>query len=120
MKKTLLAIALVCSFGLASAQYISNFGGTTTVVTVTSTNSQVLAANVTRRSLLLENVGVAAITCVTGTTAAVAGQGIVLEPNASGAGHQGGALLLNGPTARDAVQCIVSSTSSTLTILEGN
>ena len=119
MKKLAVILGLLCTCLISGAQISGPYTPTTTVATVLVTSGQVIAANPTRRSLMIQNVGAYAITCTLGTTTAVVGSGIVLASSGTLA-SQGSSALFQLPSVNSAVQCISVTGTSYLVVIEGN
>jgi hypothetical protein len=86
---------------------------TQTIVPVTASSAQAIAANGARRYLAWMVVGTADVTVSVGSTAAVVGQGFVY-PAAGANKHE----FPNGAPA-NTFQCIAAATGSSLIVWEG-
>lgn len=92
---------------------------TQTVVTLAAaTNTQLLAANASRRYLLIVNIGTGDAWLAFGSTAAVAATGYPL-PAAAAAGGQGGGYSCDASTVPSGAIQAISTAGTTLVVLEG-
>lgn len=95
----------------------SGYSITQTSVAITATSAQIIAANSSRKYLAWMIIGTQNVTCVPGSTAAVAGAGMIY--NGSGAGQQGASEEFPHGAPNNAFQCIASAAGSTMYIWEG-
>lgn len=92
---------------------------TQTFVSVTSTSSQLIASNSSRKLLKWMVVGANAVTITPGASAAVFGQGMIY--GSGGPNSQGGSETFDAVVATNAFQVIAApGLTSTVTVWEGN
>lgn len=101
-----------------SIKVITTGTATSTASTVGTSSAQILAANANRKGLIITNMSANIITINLGGGTAVAGTGVVLNPQ-PGANQAGGVFMLNaGTIVTTAITAIASASSSAYTVVE--
>jgi hypothetical protein len=90
---------------------------TQTVVTVTATSAQLVAANLSRKFLAWMVIGIADATVAAGTSAAVVGNGVIYQ--SSGALKQGASEEFPNGAPTNAFQVIAATVGSVIIVWEG-
>jgi hypothetical protein len=90
---------------------------TQTIVAVTATSTQLIAANANRKYLSWMVIGTADVTVTPGASAAVVGAGMMYQ--SSGANKQGASEEFPHGTPTNAFQCIAAATGSSIVVWEG-
>lgn len=111
-------VAVVNSDETSGAVVNSRITLTQTIVNVTATSGALIAANASRKALRWMNVGGSDVTVVPGSSAAVAGNGMIYQ--GQGVGLQGSSESFDAVVPTNAFQCICAAgKTSTLVVWEG-